>query len=56
MTYTRTLGRSNIQISALGMGCWAIGGPLYSGDIPLGWGAVDDDESCAPSTAPSSWA
>lgn len=27
------------------MGCWAIGGPLWAGDQPLGWGDVDDDES-----------
>lgn len=27
------------------MGCWAIGGPFWSGDTPLGWGEVDDRES-----------
>ena len=37
-------GRS---IPRLGMGCWAIGGPFYAGDVPLGWGEVDDDESIA---------
>ncbi|MEU6076522.1 aldo/keto reductase [Micromonospora sp. NPDC047074] len=42
---TRTLGRSGIEVSALGMGCWAIGGPWAEGVQPLGWGAVDDDES-----------
>ncbi|MFI7577145.1 aldo/keto reductase [Micromonospora sp. NPDC049497] len=42
---TRTLGRSGIEVSALGMGCWAIGGPWSEGTQPLGWGAVDDDES-----------
>ncbi|MEU7997281.1 aldo/keto reductase [Micromonospora sp. NPDC049060] len=42
---TRTLGRSGIEVSALGMGCWAIGGPWAEGSQPLGWGAVDDDES-----------
>ncbi|MFD6565913.1 aldo/keto reductase [Micromonospora profundi] len=42
---TRTLGRSGIEVSALGMGCWAIGGPWAEGIQPLGWGAVDDDES-----------
>jgi aryl-alcohol dehydrogenase-like predicted oxidoreductase len=41
----RTLGRSGIEISALGMGCWAIGGPFWSGEAPLGWGEVDDEES-----------
>ncbi len=43
--YTRKLGRSNIKISALGMGCWAIGGPFWDGNTPLGWGEVDDIES-----------
>ena len=43
--YNRVLGRSGIQVSALGMGCWAIGGPFWSGDQPLGWGEVDDEES-----------
>jgi aryl-alcohol dehydrogenase-like predicted oxidoreductase len=42
---TRTLGRSGIEVSAMGMGCWAIGGPFWAGEIPLGWGEVDDNES-----------
>lgn len=41
----RTLGRSGIRVSALGMGCWAIGGPLWEGETPHGWGEVDDEES-----------
>lgn len=41
----RILGRSGIEVSALGMGCWAIGGPFFSGEIPQGWGQVDDAES-----------
>jgi aryl-alcohol dehydrogenase-like predicted oxidoreductase len=45
MTSTRTLGRSGIVVSAAGFGCWAIGGPFWDGDQPLGWGRVDDDES-----------
>ncbi|MEU8406065.1 aldo/keto reductase [Micromonospora sp. NPDC048842] len=46
MTTTRTLGRSGITVSAIGMGCWAIGGPLWGDDgQPFGWGEVDDDES-----------
>ena len=44
-TMTRSLGRSRIQVSALGFGCWAIGGPLWERGKPLGWGAVDDAES-----------
>ncbi|MBX7267958.1 aldo/keto reductase [Micromonospora sp. Llam7] len=42
---TRTLGRSGIEVGALGMGCWAIGGPWAEGHTPLGCGAVDDEES-----------
>lgn len=41
----RTLGRSGIEVSAVGMGCWAIGGPFWRGDTPVGWGDVDDSES-----------
>jgi len=41
----RVLGRSGIEVSALGVGCWAIGGPFWQGAQPLGWGEVDDDES-----------
>lgn len=41
----RTLGRSGIEVSPLGMGCWAIGGLWQWLDGPGGWGEVDDDES-----------
>lgn len=41
----RTLGRSGMEVSALGMGCWAIGGPHSRGGSPVGWGQVDDAES-----------
>jgi aryl-alcohol dehydrogenase-like predicted oxidoreductase len=41
----RILGRSGIEVSALGMGCWAIGGPFWAGSTPNGWGEVDDEES-----------
>jgi aryl-alcohol dehydrogenase-like predicted oxidoreductase len=43
--FTRTLGRSAIEVSALGLGCWAIGGPFYRNGNPVGWGEVDDAES-----------
>ena len=41
----RRLGRSDIEVSALGMGCWTIGGPWYFIDHEAGWGQVDDQES-----------
>lgn len=46
----RTLGKSKLEVSALGMGCWAIGGP-WTWDqpgresYPAGWGNTDDGES-----------
>lgn len=46
-TTNRKLGRSGIEVSAVGFGCWAIGGPFTSGGKPAGWGEVDDTESTA---------
>ncbi len=40
----RRLGRSGIAVSAMGLGCWAIGGPFWH-DGWVGYGNVDDDES-----------
>ena len=44
---TRRLGRTGITVGDIGFGAWAIGGPLFAGDQPRGWGEVDDDESVA---------
>jgi len=44
---TRRLGQLGPEVSAIGMGCWAIGGPFWAGTQPLGWGEVDDKESIA---------
>jgi aryl-alcohol dehydrogenase-like predicted oxidoreductase len=41
----RVLGRSGIEAPAIGMGCWAIGGPWTMMGNQAGWGAVDDAES-----------
>jgi aryl-alcohol dehydrogenase-like predicted oxidoreductase len=41
----RKLGRSGIPVSALGMGCWAIGGPWTFLGNPGGWSSTDDAES-----------
>ncbi|MEZ4670418.1 MAG: aldo/keto reductase [Anaerolineae bacterium] len=41
----RILGRSGLEVSPLGMGCWAIGGVWQFLDIQAGWGVVGDNES-----------
>jgi len=42
---TRQLG--DITCSAMGLGCWAIGGPFGREGMSAGWGEVDDDQSAA---------
>ncbi len=41
----RRLGRSGIEVSAMGLGCWAIGGPWTLNGSQAGWGVMDDAES-----------
>ena len=38
---TRQLGNSDLQITPLGIGAWAIGG----GGVPFAWGPQDDNDS-----------
>jgi len=40
---TRQLGTTDLQISVIGFGAWAIGGPDYA----FGWGDQDDNDSVA---------
>jgi aryl-alcohol dehydrogenase-like predicted oxidoreductase len=42
---TRTLGRTGLQVSAMGLGCWAIGGAAYRDGRPTGYGSVSDEAS-----------
>ncbi|MGB3714256.1 MAG: aldo/keto reductase [Candidatus Promineifilaceae bacterium] len=41
----RILGKSEIEVSAVGMGCWAIGGLWTFKGEAAGWGQIDDNES-----------
>jgi aryl-alcohol dehydrogenase-like predicted oxidoreductase len=45
MTMTRNILGIDMPVSAIGMGCWAIGGPFQYIDFQAGWGEVDDNES-----------
>jgi aryl-alcohol dehydrogenase-like predicted oxidoreductase len=44
---SRFLGRSGIEVSDIGCGCWAVGGPMTMDGKADGWGDVDDGESIA---------
>ncbi len=44
MTKTMKLW-TGAAVPRVGVGCWAIGGPMKTGDVPTSYGAVDDKES-----------
>ncbi len=41
----RKFGNTDLSVSEVGFGAWGIGGPAMAGEIPIGWGDVDDSES-----------
>jgi aryl-alcohol dehydrogenase-like predicted oxidoreductase len=42
---SRVLGRSGLDVGAMGLGCWAIGGAFWDRGGYMGYGSVDDAES-----------
>jgi aryl-alcohol dehydrogenase-like predicted oxidoreductase len=38
----RQFGKTNLRLSEVGFGAWAIGGGATVGNIPIGWGDTDD--------------
>ncbi|MEO8382714.1 MAG: aldo/keto reductase [Acidobacteriota bacterium] len=43
----RKLGKTDITVSEIGFGAWAIGGAAEASGTPFGWGRTNDDESLA---------
>ncbi|TLP63891.1 aldo/keto reductase [Microbispora triticiradicis] len=44
---SRILAGLNRPVSAIGAGCWTIGGPAVNGRVPIGWDGVDAEHSYA---------
>lgn len=43
----RAFGSTDLRVSVIGFGAWAIGGPAMAGSTPIGWGRTDDATSRA---------
>jgi aryl-alcohol dehydrogenase-like predicted oxidoreductase len=43
----RAFGSTDLKVSVVGFGAWAIGGPAMAGSTPIGWGPADDAMSLA---------
>lgn len=43
----RVLPGLNEEVSALGAGCWTIGGPASNNGVPIGWDGVDENDAYA---------
>ena len=41
----RKFGNTDLEVSEVGFGAWAIGGGAMIGNVPIGWGNADDEVS-----------
>ena len=54
--FESNLRTQRLDRERMGMGCWAIGGPFWRGDTPIGWGEVDDNSPSRRWNARWRWA